>query len=346
MPTNTYDIAWRGFYAPSGAKVSVPNCWLGRKDAGIIAIANHIMQSTIASCDAWFRSSGAQAAAHYGVGQLGQIYQWVRNEDSAWANGVVNTSPSSPTWLVNLNNQGRNINLFTISIEHEGETGEALTQAQYQASLWLHKQLIIQYKIPINHENIIGHYQVDIVNRPFCPGNAYPWSRLLTDLTNWQASNDNNVTPVTPPTPTPATDSLTLNGHLIGHGFYQRFMEIGNGDLTTAIRNVGLPLTDEFGGPDGVIRQAFEGLVFEYYPPDKFPDMPEFWRVTRARAGVDFMQAHPDLFGINHPPVSNLAVSFALADDKADAGRKGPVEDGLIANDIGKIAGLVLNELN
>jgi hypothetical protein len=53
---------------------------------------------------------------------------------------------------------------------------------QYQATLWLHKQLIAKHGIPIDEGHIIGHYRIDSVNRPNCPGPGFPWQRLFSDL--------------------------------------------------------------------------------------------------------------------------------------------------------------------
>jgi hypothetical protein len=76
---------------------------------------------------------------------------------------------------------GFNPNRWTIGIEHEGFDG-TLTEPQYQASLWLHKQLIAKFGIPIDDNHIVGHYRIDSVNRPNCPGPNFPWARLFTDL--------------------------------------------------------------------------------------------------------------------------------------------------------------------
>ncbi|HHY13968.1 MAG TPA: S-layer homology domain-containing protein [Thermoanaerobacterales bacterium] len=34
----------------------------------------------------------------------------------------------------------------------------------------------------MDEDHIIGHYRIDSVNRPNCPGNKFPWNRLFDDL--------------------------------------------------------------------------------------------------------------------------------------------------------------------
>ncbi len=152
-----------------------PNYGKGRKGRKIIAIVSHITAGTFPGCLSWMRNPQAKASAHYLVTRQGKIYQMVRDEDTSWHAGAVN-KPSWPLY------DGSNPNRYTIGIEHEALPGERLTEMQYQATLWLHKQLIAKHGIPIDEGHIIGHYRIDSVNRPNCPGPGFPWQRLFNDL--------------------------------------------------------------------------------------------------------------------------------------------------------------------
>jgi len=152
-----------------------PNYGKGRKGRKIIAIVNHITAGTFPGCLSWMRNPQAKASAHYLVTRQGKIYQMVRDEDTSWHAGMVN----KPNWSLY---DGSNPNRSTIGIEHENLSGGLLTDAQYKATLWLHRQLIGKYNIPVDADHIIGHYRVDSVNRPNCPGPKFPWERLLKDL--------------------------------------------------------------------------------------------------------------------------------------------------------------------
>lgn len=157
--------------------VGSPNYYAGRSGYKPAFIVNHIMCGTLAGTDAWFNDRNSGVSAHYGVGKDGSIHQYVRDEDTAWANGQAN----SPTWPLYRQFAGH-LNSSSISIEHEGYPQDGLTEAQYQATLWLHRQLIARWGIPVDRLHIIGHDQLDTVNRRDCPGPKFPWDRLFKDL--------------------------------------------------------------------------------------------------------------------------------------------------------------------
>ncbi|NTV91010.1 MAG: N-acetylmuramoyl-L-alanine amidase [Clostridiales bacterium] len=145
----------------------------GRKP---IAIIDHITAGSYPGCLEWLCNSASQASAHFLINKAGEIFQLVDMGNKAWHAGNV----ANPSWSLY---DGTNPNLYTIGIEHEGRPGDALTEAQYQSSLWLHKFIMNQYPvITPDNEHIIGHYRIDSVNRPDCPGSGFPWARLFNDL--------------------------------------------------------------------------------------------------------------------------------------------------------------------
>jgi hypothetical protein len=105
-----------------------------------------------------------------------------KSRECAWANGITNKSDVGVDWLQQALKQGINPNLLTVSIEHEGYSGQAMPEKQFQSTLKLHKFLIAQFNIPIDREHITGHYQYDDVNRHNCPGSGFPWGRLMVEL--------------------------------------------------------------------------------------------------------------------------------------------------------------------
>lgn len=152
-----------------------PNFSNGRRGRNPIAIVDHITAGLYPGTLHWMQNPTAKASAHYLVTKTGLIFQMVKDEDTAWTNGVVN----KPNWALY---DGTNPNRYTLTIEHEGLAGDALTEEQYQASLWLHKKLIEKWDIPVTEDTIIGHYRIDGVNRVNCPGPNFPWKRLFEDL--------------------------------------------------------------------------------------------------------------------------------------------------------------------
>jgi Negative regulator of beta-lactamase expression len=156
--------------------VPSPNHSAAYKKQKTIAIVNHIMSGTLAGTDSWFANPASQVSSHFGVGKNGEIHQYVDLSYPAWANGGV----SKPDWLLLQN--GVNPNYCTVSIEHEGYSGDVMPEAQYQATLALHRWLIETLGIPVTQDNIIGHYRIDSVNKANCPGSGFPWDRLFQDL--------------------------------------------------------------------------------------------------------------------------------------------------------------------
>lgn len=155
-------------------QIPSPNFGLGRKGRNPIAIMDHITGGAYPGCVTWLCNPKAKASAHYVVARSGEIVQLVDEVNRAWHGGEVR----NPNWVLY---DGTNPNNYTIGIEHEGYDG-TLTEPQYQATLWLHRQIISRYGIPIDTDHIIGHYRVDSVNRPYCPGPNFPWTRLFADL--------------------------------------------------------------------------------------------------------------------------------------------------------------------
>lgn len=140
------------------------------------AIVNHIMNGSLIGTDSWFNDPTSKASSHFGVGKNGDIHQYVSLENPAWANGEV----IKPSWP--LLQDDVNPNYHTVSIEHEGWTGEDMTEKQYQATLLLHRWLISELKLPITRDTIIGHYRINSVTRARCPGVGFPWDRLFKGL--------------------------------------------------------------------------------------------------------------------------------------------------------------------
>lgn len=152
-----------------------PNYRQGRNGRQPVAIVNHITAGAFPGCLTWMQNPAAEASAHYLVTKAGRVIQMVKEEDAAWHAGGVN----KPDWPLY---DGTNPNQYTIGIEHEGQPTEPLTAPQYQSTLWLHRQIIAKWRIPIDRDHIIGHYRIDSVNRPNCPGAGFPWDRLFNDL--------------------------------------------------------------------------------------------------------------------------------------------------------------------
>jgi len=156
--------------------VGSPNYGEGRGGYGVIAIVDHITQGDYPGCLVWMQNPESKASAHFLITKVGEILQLVKEDNRAHHAGVVN----SPSWKYY---DGHNPNYYTIGIEHEGWTGQAMPEPQYKASLWLHMYLMNKFKLPANSDHIIGHFRIN-TDHAGCPGTGFPWSRLFQDLTS------------------------------------------------------------------------------------------------------------------------------------------------------------------
>ena len=174
----------------------------------MISIINHVMLGTLDGTSQFFRQNNLAnpVSSNYGIGKDGRIVQYVRDEDTAFANGNLrNPRTGNLPWLT----KGINPNTQTISIEWEGThqgghpgkanfDGNSLdvdlvndgsvthfwvpTEAQYQAGLSLIRFLCAKHSIPTDRAHIGRHSDIDSVRKWFCPGEGFPLQRLLNDL--------------------------------------------------------------------------------------------------------------------------------------------------------------------
>lgn len=139
-----------------------PNFAVGRGGYTVEAIVIHIMAGTLAGTDSWFATPPSQVSAHYGIGKAGDVHQYVKEMDVAWHAGRV----SLPTWK-NIKPKV-NPNLYTIGIEHEGQPNDVWPEAQKAASAALIRNICDYYKLPIDRDHVIGHYEI-YSRKPNCP---------------------------------------------------------------------------------------------------------------------------------------------------------------------------------
>lgn len=110
--------------------IGSPNYTAGRSGK-IEFIVCHWMAGTLASADSVFQNTTRQTSAHYGVGQGGNVHQYVKESDTAW--------------------HSRQVNPVSIGIEHEGGPTIEITNSVYDtsaeliASIWKRHGIIPLY---------------------------------------------------------------------------------------------------------------------------------------------------------------------------------------------------------
>ena len=124
------------------------------------------------------------ASADFWISRKGELNQYVLLRDTSWSNGPLRDPDLRVpflAWLVRYKQDHPEVtgNFWTVSIEHEGKPGEALTPPQIAMSCKLHLWLSVEYAIPLDRQHVLGHYQFDSITRSRCPGSAFPWAAVM-----------------------------------------------------------------------------------------------------------------------------------------------------------------------
>jgi hypothetical protein len=139
-------------------------------------------------------NDGNTASSHYIVDVDGTVYQTVAESDSAWGNCCVTGNeapagyfpiPGTADYHLNgLIASGHNYNHDTISIENiksSSDNSEALTPLQYEALVKLVADIATRRHILPVKGSLIGHFDLDPINRARCPG-TFDWSEFYRDV--------------------------------------------------------------------------------------------------------------------------------------------------------------------
>lgn len=159
----------------------VPNFWPGRAGERVRAVCLHVSEGGREGVRSWFGNPASDASAHYLVNQDGSVWQFVREEDTAWANGEVRAPDRRLAWLDDCLRRGQNPNRLTVAIETERRWWEPLTEPQRAALVALLRDILARHDLPADREHVVPHSAIDNVTRARCPGNL-DWDRLLADL--------------------------------------------------------------------------------------------------------------------------------------------------------------------
>jgi len=139
-------------------------------------IVIHVTEGSAAAARSWFHSPDAKVSSHYLNQKDGTVVQFVREEDTAWANGRVD----HPTAQLVLERPDSNPNWWTISIENEGDGLHELTDPQRTSLYELIRDIQSRHsRITTDRTHIIGHHE--IFHPKPCPG-AISVDRIVRDL--------------------------------------------------------------------------------------------------------------------------------------------------------------------
>lgn len=183
--------------------------WISAADPSYIVIHTEVGHNTGAT--GRFKNPASQVSATYGVGLDGSIVQWVDEKDAPYADG---------NWDYNLN---------SIAIEHEdnsvgGVYAAGYTDAQYQASGELVRDIASRYGIPLDRKWIIKHLEVP-GSSTSCP-DEYDIDRMIAVAAGtWQAPNTKGVVEDT-------VMGVFVTGQVFAPATYYLWSDIVTGMLT------------------------------------------------------------------------------------------------------------------
>ncbi|MGV9522264.1 N-acetylmuramoyl-L-alanine amidase [Streptomyces griseus] len=131
------------------------------RKATVDKVVIHTTQGSYAGSISWYQNPESKVSAHYTIRSSdGEVTQSVREKDTAWHAGSVNSS--------------------SVGIEHEGYVDDPAwyTEAMYRSSAALTKHLAARYSIPKNRSHIIGHSEAPGATHTD-PGPNWDWNHYM-----------------------------------------------------------------------------------------------------------------------------------------------------------------------
>ncbi len=132
----------------------------GRKNHRVIGVVIHIMQGTLKGTTSWFQNPASNVSSHAGVGKMGQVFEYVEYEDTAYHAGRIN----KPIWGKMKKRWGGyvNPNLYTYGIECEGFRGDEWTERQMASLTQQVRNVLDKAGLPYTRSNIVSHHEIAV----------------------------------------------------------------------------------------------------------------------------------------------------------------------------------------
>lgn len=130
----------------------------------------------------WFENPASRVSAHYVVEKNGDAFMCVHPDYRAYHCGDVHQA----TALIYFDKGQLNPNAYTVGIECVS-AGEPLTPEQHNTVIQITRDLCNIYKIVIDRYHLIGHYELDSVNRRYDPISSYSVDQIVKELKESEA---------------------------------------------------------------------------------------------------------------------------------------------------------------
>lgn len=160
-----------------------PKGAFGRGGHNIAGICLHVTGAHWESNYNWMMNPAANASYNAVVRQDGSVISLVPEQNAAYSHGRINKA----TWP--LLKEGVNPNLYTLSLARTGSDQRTWTPEQLAATLKVLKAWGEKYDLPMKRPYVFGHFEIDSVNRWYCPGEAF-FERVVAELAKLEPDED------------------------------------------------------------------------------------------------------------------------------------------------------------
>ena len=132
---------------------------------------------TIAGTDSWFLDPRSAASAHSGIGENGEVHDYVHSSDSAWHCGVLNTKGATfKGFKYTADGKLISPNFYTLGLEHAGHPSKEISDKMYAASARKIKFWSEKFGIPITRGRFVRHSEIYPLHN--CPNKAVDLDKL------------------------------------------------------------------------------------------------------------------------------------------------------------------------
>ncbi len=143
-----------------------PNHWSSRRGYKIVAAGVHISGGEFESNHSWIMNPNAQASYNCLIKRDGKRVNYVPEEFPAHSHGLVNKG----TWPLLAKYPGANPNWYTLSVARVGSNQNLWTPEQMESTIEILRYWSGKYGFPLKRPYVFGHFEIDSVDRWYCPG--------------------------------------------------------------------------------------------------------------------------------------------------------------------------------
>lgn len=165
-----------------------PNRWSSRRGYKILAAGVHITGGEMPGLHSWIMNPNAQASYNCVVKRDGKRISYVPEEYPAFGHGKINRG----TWPLLLQYSGVNPNWYTLSVSRVGVNQNLWTPEQMESTIEILRYWSKKYGFPLRRPYIFGHFEIDSVDRWYCPGAPF-FNELIERLGNLEKGGNDEM---------------------------------------------------------------------------------------------------------------------------------------------------------